>query len=76
LHNEELHNFFLSPDIIRQTKSREWGGQGVWHARESRDKYTEFFWESPKERNHSKNQGVNCGMGSEWILGRLGGGVD
>jgi hypothetical protein len=38
-----------------------------------------FWWESPKERDHWKDQGVGGKMGSEWILlGRLawGGGLD
>jgi hypothetical protein len=32
-----------------------------------------FWWESPKERDHSEDQGVD-GMRSEWILERLAGG--
>jgi hypothetical protein len=28
LHNEELHNFYLSPNIIRQIKSRRMGWAG------------------------------------------------
>jgi hypothetical protein len=32
---------------------------------------TRFWWESPKERAHSEDQGVDGRMGSEWILGRL-----
>jgi hypothetical protein len=39
-------------------------------------KYTRFWWESLKERGHSEDQGVDGRMGSEWILGRLAGGVD
>jgi hypothetical protein len=36
-----------------------------------------FGGESPKEGDHSEDQGVDGRMGSEWILGRLvGGGVD
>jgi hypothetical protein len=34
-----------------------------------------FGGESPKERNHLEDQGVGGKMGSEWILGRLAGGV-
>jgi hypothetical protein len=30
---------------------------------------------SPEERNHSEDQGVGGRMGSEWILGRLAGGM-
>jgi hypothetical protein len=29
----------------------------------------------PKERDHLENQGVDGRMGSEWILGRMAGGV-
>jgi hypothetical protein len=52
LHNEELHNFYSSPDIIRQVKSRRMSGQGMWHAWERREKCTRFWWESTKERDH------------------------
>jgi hypothetical protein len=38
------------------------------------EKCTKFWWGSPKERDHSKDEGVEGRMGSEWILGRLGGG--
>jgi hypothetical protein len=68
LHSEELHNLYSSPDIIRQVKSRRmrWAGH-VARRREC----TRFWWESPKERDHLKDQ-VVCGkMGSEWILERL-----
>jgi hypothetical protein len=36
----------------------------------------EFDLSSPKERDHLKDQGVDRRMGSEFILGRLPGGVD
>jgi hypothetical protein len=32
-------------------------------------------WESQKERDNLKDQGVDGRMGSKWILGRLAGGV-
>jgi hypothetical protein len=47
----------------------------MWHAYETREKCTRFWWESPKERDHSEDQGVDGKMGSEWILGRLACGV-
>jgi len=47
----------------------------MWHAWERRGKCTGFWWESPKERDHLEDQGVDGRMGSEWILGRLAGGV-
>jgi hypothetical protein len=71
LHNEELHNLYSSPDIIRQVKSRRmrWAGH-VARMGEER-KCTTFWWEIPKEREHLEDQGVGGKMGSEWILGRL-----
>jgi hypothetical protein len=36
---------------------------------------TGFWRESEKERAHLKDQGVDGRMESEWILGRLAGGV-
>jgi hypothetical protein len=56
-HNEELHNLYLSPDIIRQVKSRrmrcEWhvARRGEW-----REKCTRFWWEKTKERVHLEDQ--------------------
>jgi hypothetical protein len=43
--------------------------------REDRKLYS-VWWESPKERDHSEDRGVDGRMGSEWILGRLAGGVE
>jgi hypothetical protein len=48
----------------------------MWHAWERREKCTRFWWESPKERDHSEDQGIGGKMVSEWILGRLDGVVD
>jgi hypothetical protein len=50
----------------------------MWHAWERKENCTRFWWESPKERDHSEDQGIGGRMVSEWILGRLawGGGVD
>jgi hypothetical protein len=41
----------------------------MWHAWERREKCTRFRWESPKERDHSEDQGIDGRMGSEWMLG-------
>jgi hypothetical protein len=49
----------------------------MWKTRERRDKCTiMFWWESPEERDYSKDTGVGGRMGSELILGRLWGGVE
>jgi hypothetical protein len=46
----------------------------TWGAWERREKCTRCWCESPKERGHSEDQGVDGRMGSEWILGRLAAG--
>jgi hypothetical protein len=42
---------------------------------EGRNVYV-FFWESLKEKDHLKNQGIDGRMGSKWTLGKLGRGVE
>jgi hypothetical protein len=77
LHNEELHNLYSSPDIIRQVKSRRmrWTGH-VARLGEERKLYKVLVGK-PEERDHLEDQGVGVKTGSEWILGRLAwGGVD
>jgi hypothetical protein len=37
--------------------------------------FTGFWWESPNERDHLEDQGVDGRMRSEWFLGRFAGGV-
>jgi hypothetical protein len=61
------------PNIIRQIKSRRirWAG----YAWERKEKCTRFWWESPKERDHSEDRGVDGRMGLKWILRRLAGRV-
>jgi hypothetical protein len=49
-------------------------GRGMWHAWERGETCTGYWWESPRERGHLKDQGVDGRMGSEWTLGRLVGG--
>jgi hypothetical protein len=49
----------------------------MWHAWETGETCTGFWWESPKVKDHLKDQDVDGRMGSKWTLGRLvGGGVD
>jgi hypothetical protein len=43
----------------------------MWHAWERIEKCTRFWWESPKERDHLDDPGVDGKLGSEWILWRL-----
>jgi hypothetical protein len=76
LHNEELHNVYSSSDIIRQLKQRRimWAGPVACMGEER--KYTRFWLESPKERDHSEGRSVDGRMGSERKLGRLAVGVE
>jgi hypothetical protein len=45
----------------------------MWHAWE-RNVY-KVLMEKPKDRDHLGDQGVDGRMGSEWMLGRVAGGV-
>jgi hypothetical protein len=73
--SEELHNLYSSQNIIRQIKWRENEVDDACGTH-GREECTRFWWESPKERDHSEDQGVDERMGSKWILGRLAGGVE
>jgi hypothetical protein len=55
LHSEEHHSLYSSPDIIRQVKSRRmrWAGHVVRMG--EGEKCTEFWRESPKERDRSED---------------------
>jgi hypothetical protein len=52
LHNEELHNLYSSPNIIRTIKSRRmrWTGHvaRMWR----RGVHTGYWWGSQEERDH------------------------
>jgi hypothetical protein len=75
LHGEELHILYSSPHIIRQIKSRRmrWAGH-VARMGEGRNVYRVLMGK-PEGKRPLEGQGVDGRMGSEWILGRLAGGV-
>jgi hypothetical protein len=52
LHNEELHNFYSSPNIIRMINSRRmrWAGHVARWGR--RGMHIGYWLESQKERDH------------------------
>jgi hypothetical protein len=69
-----MRNFviFTHPQIsLGKSSQGEWGGRGMWHAWERREKCTRLWRESLKERDRFEDQGVGGKIWSEWSLGRL-----
>jgi hypothetical protein len=52
LQNEELHNLYPSPNIIRMIKSRKMGWAGHVARMGGRGMHIGYWWESQKERDH------------------------
>jgi hypothetical protein len=70
LHNEELHNLYSSPNIIRMIKSRRMRCAGhIARMGEKRNTYR-TLWEIQKERDHSEGQDVGGWTELKWILER------
>jgi hypothetical protein len=69
----ELHNLYLSPNIIRQFKSRRmrWAGH-VARMGEERKVY-KVLARGSEGKNHWKDQAVDGRIGSEWVVGRSAG---
>jgi hypothetical protein len=64
MHNEELHNFYSSPNI-REIRLRRMGrARHVTRMGEERNACRVLVG-SPKERDHSEDRGVDGKMGSE-----------
>jgi hypothetical protein len=63
LHNGDLHNLYLSPDIFRQIKSRRMRlARHVARMGEGRNVYR-VLGKTPKEKEHLEDQGVDGRMG-------------
>jgi hypothetical protein len=75
LHNEVVHHLYSSPNIITQIKSRRMSWAVHVACVRDKGKLYKVLVGSPKERVYSEDQGVDGRMRSEFILGRLAGGV-
>jgi hypothetical protein len=51
LHNEELHNLYSSPNIIRMIKTRTMRWAGHVAQMEGKGMHIGYWWESQKERD-------------------------
>jgi hypothetical protein len=70
LHNDEFHNLYSTPNIVRVIKSRRmrWAGH-VARMGEGRGVYRVLV-EGPKVRDHGEDLGVAGKIILSWILGR------
>jgi hypothetical protein len=71
LNSWELHNLYSSPDIIRKIKARRVRWANMWHAWGRGETCAASWFESPRERDHLEDGGVDGKMESKWTLGRL-----
>jgi len=72
LHNEELHNFYPSPNIIRAIKGIRMRLVGhVARIGEMRNSYSILVRKSEAKR-HSGELAVDWRIILEWILGKIG----
>jgi hypothetical protein len=58
LHNEELHNLYSSPNIIRIIKSRRMRWEGNLASMGRRGIHTRFWWKLQKESDHWEDLGL------------------
>jgi hypothetical protein len=67
LHNEELHNLYSPPSLIRIIKSRRmrWAGHV---ARMGRRMHIGYWWGIQKERDHWDDQDVGAWTILKWTL--------
>jgi hypothetical protein len=72
LHNAELNDLYLSPNIIRVIKSRmRWAGHVARMGK--REVHTGFWWGDLREGDHLGDPGINGSMILKWISKKWGG---
>jgi hypothetical protein len=68
LHNEELHNFYSSPSIIRTIKSRRMRWARHVARMKRRGMHVGCLWKSQKGRYHWEDKAIGGWAISKWIL--------
>jgi hypothetical protein len=68
MHNEELHNLYTSPNIIKEVKSKKMTGAGHLACMGQMRMHTKFWLEGLKGRDHSEDLGIDGKIILEWIL--------
>jgi hypothetical protein len=69
-HNEEFHNLYASPSIVKVITSRNMRQTGHVERREISETFTKFWLENLKGRDHSEDLDVDGMIILEWILGK------
>jgi hypothetical protein len=70
LHNDELHDLYSSPNIVRVINQGVLGGLDMWHAWGRGDVLTGFWLGGPKARDHWEDLGIGGRITLRWTLGR------
>jgi hypothetical protein len=70
LHNEELHNLYSSPSIIRVIKSRRMRWAEHVARMGVKGMHIVYWWESRKDRDYCEHQDVGGLTILKWILER------
>jgi hypothetical protein len=68
LHNEELHNLYITPNIARVIKLRRM--RWVEHVARMGETRQNFSRKNQRGREHLEDLGVNGKIILEWILGK------
>jgi hypothetical protein len=70
LHNDELHNLYSSPNIVRVIKSRRMKRTGRVALMGRGEVFTGFWLGGPKVRDHWEDLGVGGRITLSWTLRR------
>jgi len=74
LYNEDLHDLYSSPNIIRVIKSRRMGRAGYVKGRG--EEHTGVWWVNIRERDRLEDPGVDGRIILRWIFGSTKGCMD